>query len=74
MSLTCPLAFVKRRPHIFLFRTDDLDNEDIILAVENTPTYKRTRQMLEEIRKQGAGSDKKDDADGEPVQGVISFA
>jgi cell division protein FtsZ len=63
----------KRRAHIFLFRTEDLDNEDIILAVENTPTYKRTRQMLEEIRKQGADADKKDDADGEPVQGVISF-
>jgi hypothetical protein len=29
--------------------------------------------MLEEIRKQGADADKKDDADGEPVQGVISF-
>ena len=65
----------KRRPHIFLFRPEDLDNEDIILAVENTPTYKRTRQMLEEIRKQAAGNqpaEKREDA--EPVQGLISFA
>ena len=37
----------KRRPHIYLFRPEDLDNEDVILAVENTPTYKRTRQTLE---------------------------
>ena len=46
----------KRRPHIFLFRPEDLDNEDVILAVENTPTYKRTRQMLEEIRNMASGA------------------
>ena len=66
----------KRRPHIFLFRPEDLDNEDIILAVENTPTYKRTRQMLEEIRQQAAGNiavDTESDKP-EPVQGTISFA
>ena len=66
----------KRRPHIFLFRPEDLDNEDIILAVENTPTYKRTRQMLEEIRQQAAGNiavDAESDKP-EPVQGTISFA
>ena len=65
----------KRRPHIFLFRPEDLDNEDIILAVENTPTYKRTRQMLDEIRNQAAGNapaEKQDDT-AEPVQGLISF-
>jgi hypothetical protein len=36
----------KRHPHIFLFRPEDLDNEDVIMQVEDTPTYKRTRQML----------------------------
>lgn len=67
----------KRRPHIFLFRPEDLDNEDVILAVENTPTYKRTRQMLEEIRNQASGNatnNNSDDDRKEPVQGVISFA
>ena len=67
----------KRRPHIFLFRPEDLDNEDVILAVENTPTYKRTRQMLEEIRKLASGAHvaKNDEKGGdEPVQSVISFA
>ena len=66
----------KRRKHIFLFGMEDLDNEDVILAVENTPTYKRTRQMLEEIRIQANGgttSEKKDDA-ADAVQGMISFA
>ena len=64
----------KHRPNIYIFRQEDLDNEDVILAVENTPTYKRTRQMLEDIKNQAKGisvgnSDKK-----ELVQGVISFA
>nr|CAB53637.1 cell division protein [Segatella albensis] len=66
----------KRRPHIFLFRPEDLDNEDVILAVESTPTYKRTRQMLDDIRNLAQGdipeNDKKDKQ--EPVQGIISFA
>ena len=48
----------------------------MILAVENTPTYKRTRQMLEEIRKQanGATVQKETDNGNNTVQGAISFA
>lgn len=66
----------KRRPHIFLFRPEDLDNEDVIMAVESTPTYKRTRQMLDDIRSQATGiSNKESDKEpGEPIQGTISFA
>ena len=64
----------KRRPHIYLFRQEDLDNEDVILAVENTPTYKRTRQTLEEIRRQASGITMAAEDKKEPVQGVISFS
>ncbi len=64
----------KRRPHIYLFRQEDLDNEDVILAVENTPTYKRTRQTLEEIRRQANGITMATEDKKEPVQGVISFS
>ena len=64
----------KRRPHIYLFRQEDLDNEDVILAVENTPTYKRTRQTLEEIRRQASGITMATEDKKEPVQGVISFS
>ncbi len=67
----------KRRPHIFLFNENSLDNDDIILAVENTPTYKRTRQMLEDIRHQangdGTGTDNTQDDKNDPTPGVISF-
>ena len=63
----------KRRPHIFLFRPEDLDNEDVILAVENTPTYKRSKQLIDDIRRQASGIIDNPDKDGEPVQGLISF-
>ena len=65
----------KRRPHIFLFHPEDLDNEEVILAVENTPTYKRTRQMLEEIRRQVNAKTQTADIkeNTEPIQGIISF-
>lgn len=62
----------KRRPHIFIFRQEDLDNDDVISAVESTPTYNRTRQILDEIRNQATGETKKEE-DESNVQGVISF-
>ena len=66
----------KRRPHIYLFRSEDLDNDDVISAVESTPTYKRTKEILESIHSQAIGDmmiDHKQDAPQEPPQGVISF-
>ena len=47
----------KRRPHIYLFRPEDLDNDDVISAVEQTPTYKRTREILDSIYSQASGED-----------------
>ena len=43
-----PLA--RRRRHIFLFSPTDLDNEDIIARVEETPTFSRTKDELTQIR------------------------
>jgi len=64
----------KRRPNIYIFRTEDLDNDDIISAVEQTPTYKRTREVLESIGNQNV-IDKNANADqnAADTQGVISF-
>ena len=67
----------KRRPHIYIFSQADLDNEDVILAVENTPTYSRTRQKLEEIRNLANGDKEEPETDEKlngTVQGVISFS
>jgi len=65
----------KRRPHIFLFRPEDLDNEDVIYAVESTPTYKRTRKTLEDIRNvaNGAKEEEPEVKETGDAQGIISF-
>ena len=66
----------KRRPHIYMFRADDLDNDDVISAVEQTPTYKRTKEILDSIYNQSSGEDLQQQNDGpqEPVQGTIVFS
>ena len=67
----------KRRPHIYLFRSEDLDNEDVISAVEQTPTYKRTREILDSIYTQATGEEPQFQVEAspqtEPIQGTIKF-
>ncbi len=66
----------KRRPHIYLFRPEDLDNDDVISAVEQTPTYKRTREILDSIYSQASGDEAQQPAEtpaAEPIQGTIKF-
>jgi len=53
----------KRRPQIFYFKQEDLDNEDVILAVESTPTYRRSHKMLEDILHISSG----EEASGTPA-------
>ncbi len=55
-------TYSKRKPHVFIFRKEDLDNDDIISAVESTPTAKRTRNMVQSIRQQ-TGADDEEEAD-----------
>ena len=43
------IAAKKRNYLIYFFSPQDLDNEDLILAVENNPTYTRTRPQLENL-------------------------
>ena len=40
----------KRRPAIYLFTLDDLDNDDIISSIEQSPTYSRTRKVVEDLK------------------------
>ena len=35
---------------IYIFTQEDLDNDDIISMVETTPTYKRSKAVLESIQ------------------------
>jgi len=67
-------AGYKRRPNIYIFRPEDLDNDDVISAVESTPTYKRTREILDSIHNQGNGTEMEEQKNQEPPQpAVIRF-
>ncbi|MCR4915097.1 MAG: cell division protein FtsZ [Prevotella sp.] len=64
----------KRRPNIYIFSPEDLDNDDVISAVESTPTYKRSKEILASIGSQNVAPEpKRPDQPDNAVQGVISF-
>ena len=64
----------KRRPNIYIFAPDDLDNDDLISAVEQTPTYKRTKDILASIGSDNTSTQEpQDPQQPQPQQGVISF-
>ena len=75
----------KRRANFYLFKAEDLDNEDLILAVEKSLTYGRTRQQLENLNhlsvsyrnaeaEQSAPHTATSGTSSSPTEGVISFA
>ncbi len=69
----------KRPAHIYLFHAEDLDNDNVIAKVETSPTYKRTKEILESIHNQSVGVDSADDTSAddkqkEEIQGTIKFA
>jgi len=63
----------KRRPNIYIFSPEDLDNDDVISAVESTPTYKRTREILASIGGQNEPAETQSQDTADTQQGVISF-
>lgn len=46
----------KKRPKVFLFGLDDLDNEEVISLVELSPTYKRSKETLNDIKNKTQGN------------------
>ena len=46
----------RRRPKFYLFGLDDLDNEEVISMVELTPTYKRSKEVLADIKAKAIGT------------------
>lgn len=40
----------QRRPNLYIFEEDAIDNNDTIAMVENTPTYQRTKEDLKRIQ------------------------
>lgn len=43
----------QKRYNIYLFNNDTLDNDDVIAMVDNSPTYTRERNMLNQITQKG---------------------
>ncbi len=68
-------SIIKRRPHIFHFSPDNIDNEEVILTVETTPTYKRTLQQVNELRRRIVDEKEapKQSEESNSVSGTISF-
>lgn len=69
----------KRPAHIYLFHAEDLDNDNVIAKVETSPTYKRTKEILESIHNQSVGVEQTeensgDEKQGDAIQGTIKFA
>ncbi len=70
-----PTTKRKQHANIYFFRPEDLDNEDVIIAVEESPTYSRSQQRLEDIRKRSISEPEEDDEEPEETlqEGIISF-
>ncbi len=64
----------KKRPHTYIFSTEDLDNEDVIIDIENIPTYKRTKSDINRLKNNGINRDEeKDTRNTSNFTGTIDF-
>lgn len=63
----------KRKPNLFIFSNDTLDNDEVINEVEQSPTFKRTRQALERISNMAMGTVMPNEEQKEVASSVISF-
>ena len=43
-------GLAQRRPNLYIFEDDEVDDNDTIARVENTPTYQRTKEDLKRIK------------------------
>jgi len=63
----------KKRRHIYIFNPEDLDNEDIISAVETSPTYQRDKATLEKIKTKATINESAIISEKEDSSNIISF-
>lgn len=50
----------QRRPNLYIFEDDEMDDNDTIAMVENTPTYQRTKEDLKRIKGKNAQGESSD--------------
>jgi len=64
---------LRKRRHLFLFSPDDLDNDDIIAMVEETPTYMRDKTTLSKIKDKAKNGISEQNNNTVDFGGVITF-
>ena len=64
---------LRSRRHIYIFNTEDLDNDDIIAMVEDSPTYMRDKTTLTKIRTKAALEEEVATEEATDDNGVITF-
>lgn len=63
----------KKRRHIYIFSAEDLDNDDIIAMVENTPTYLRNKTTLDKIKTKASTEEEISPEEAVDESGMIIF-
>ena len=64
---------LRSRRHIYIFNTDDLDNDDIIAMIEESPTYTRDKTKLLKIKTKAALEEEVAMEEATDNDGVITF-
>ena len=64
---------LRKRRHIYLFNAEDLDNDDIIAMVEDSPTYLRDKTTLGKIKANAALEEEIATEEAIDDSGVITF-
>ena len=63
----------RKRPKVYLFSLEDLDNEEVISMVEMTPTFKRSKEQLNAIKNKAFGANAVEPESALGTGSVISF-
>ena len=64
---------LRSRRHIYIFNTEDLDNDDIIAMIEESPTYTRDKTKLLKIKTKAALEEEVAMEEATVNDGVITF-
>ena len=64
---------LRSRRHIYIFNTEDLDNDDIIAMIEESPTYTRDKTKLLKIKTKAALEEEVAMQEATDNDGVITF-
>ncbi len=64
---------IRKRRHIYLFAANDLDNDELITLVEESPTFSRDKAALAKLQSKSASEAEVQREQGNDISGVITF-